>query len=171
MGKFWARLAKFIGSSYTWLVYISVAGVAGMTAVQVALRFTPGVKLYGTAELITLSAAWMYFLGMGYVSYRNKHITTDVLSWFFPEDSLVAKYMGLFGSFLGILVCIAYGYLAFEFMVLVATMGQKSTDIGYPRIILVSSVGFGFVVMIFFTIYHFIKELAALRRFQQRRAP
>jgi TRAP-type C4-dicarboxylate transport system permease small subunit len=78
--------------------------------------------------------------------------------------------MGLCGSFLGILVCAFYGYLAFEFMAMVAEMKQQTTDIGFPRIWLVSSVGVGFVVMGFFAIYHFVKELAALRRFQQGRA-
>jgi TRAP-type C4-dicarboxylate transport system permease small subunit len=141
-----------------------------MTAIQVSLRFIPGVKLYGTAELITLSAAWMYFLGMGYVSYRNKHITADVLSWLFPEDSLVAKWLGLLGGFLAIVVCIFYGYLAFEFMALVTTMGQRSTDLGYPRIILVSAVGVGFLVMALFAIYHFAREVTALKRFLQGRA-
>jgi len=169
MGKFWAKLARFTGDFYTWFIYISVAGVTVMTAVQVSLRFIPGVKLYGTAELITLSATWMYFLGMGYVSYRNKHITADVLSWVFPEDSLVAKWLGLFGSVLGIIVCIFYGYLAFEFMIMVTQMGQQSTDIGYPRIWLVSSVGVGFLVMGIFAVYHFAKEVATLRRFLQGR--
>ena len=170
MGTFWAKVARFIGRFYTWFIYISVAGVTLMTAVQVTLRFIPGVKLYGTAELVMLSATWMYFLGMGYVSYRNKHITADVLSWLLPEDSLTAKWLGLLGSFLGILVCLFYGYLAFEFMVMVAQMRQQTTDIGFPRIWLVSSVGVGFVVMGFFSIYHFVRELRALRRFQQGRA-
>jgi TRAP-type C4-dicarboxylate transport system permease small subunit len=170
MAKFLAKSARFIGRFYTWFIYISVASVTAMTALQVSLRFIPGVKLYGTAELITLSAIWMYFLGMGYVSYRNKHITADVLSWLFPEDSMVAKYLGLLGSFLGILVCLFYGYLAWEFMVMVAVMKQQTTDIGFPRIWLVSSVGVGFLVMGFFAIYHFVRELRALRRFQQGRA-
>ena len=170
MGKIWATVGKFIGRFYTWFIYLSVAGVTAMTALQVSLRFIPGVKLYGTAELITLAATWMYFLGAGYVSYRNKHITADVLSWLFTEDSLVAKWLGLLGSFLGILVCAFYGYLAWAFMVFVATEGQRSTDLGYPRIILVSAVGVGFLVMGIFSIYRFAKEVAALRRFQQGRA-
>lgn len=170
MGKFWAMAGKLTGRFYVWVIYISVVGVTLMTAIQVALRFVPGVKLYGTAELITLAAIWMYFLGMGYVSYRNKHITADVLSWLLPEDSLLAKWLGLLGSFLGILVCLFYGVLAFEFMIMVTEMGQITTDIGYPRIIQVSSVGVGFVVMGFFSIYHFIKEVTALRRFQKERA-
>lgn len=170
MDKFWSRVARFIGRFYIWFIYISVAGVTLMTALQVSLRFIPGVKLYGTAELITLAAIWMYFLGMGYVSYRNKHITADVLSWLFPEDSLVAKWLGLLGSFLGILVCLFYGFLAFEFMIMVAQMKQQTTDIGFPRIWLVSSVGVGFVVMGFFSIHHFVKEVTTLRRFQKGRA-
>ena len=169
MGKLWARLASFIGRFYVWFIYLSVAGVTLMTAIQVSLRFIPGVKLYGTAELITLAAIWMYFLGAGYVSYRNKHITADVLSWLFPEDSTVAKWLGLLGSFLGIVVCIFYGILAFQFMALVASMGQVTTDIGYPRIIQVSSVGVGFLVMSLFSIFHFVKEVAALRSFHQER--
>jgi TRAP-type C4-dicarboxylate transport system permease small subunit len=169
MGKFWAVVSKFIGRFYVWFIYISVAGLTLMTAIQVSLRFIPGVKLYGTAELITLSAVWMYFLGMGYVSYRNKHITADVLSWLFPEDNLVAKWLGLLGSFLGIVVCIFYGILAFQFIVLVASMGQVTTDIGYPRVLQVSSVGVGFLVMSLFSVFHFAKEVAALRRFHQEK--
>ncbi len=170
MGKFWAMVGRFIGRFYVWFIYISVAGVTLMTAIQVSLRFIPGVKLYGTAELITLAAIWMYFLGAGYVSYRNKHITADVLSWLFPEDSLAAKWLSLLGSVLGILVCAFYGYLAWAFMVFVATEGQRSTDLGYPRIIQVSAVGVGFLVMGIFAVYHFAKEVAELRRFQKGRA-
>jgi TRAP-type C4-dicarboxylate transport system permease small subunit len=171
MTKFWSKAARFIGRFYIWLIYISVAGVTLFTALQVALRFIPGIKLYGTAELITLFAAWMYLLGMGYVSYRNKHITADILDWLLKENSITAKYLGLIGSSFAIAVCVVYGVLAFDFIIMVTAAGQISPDIGYPRVLIVSSLGVGFIAMTIFSVYHFTKEIQVIKKMRQRRTP
>lgn len=167
--KYGANLGKFTGSLSRIFMQITVAGVVLTTAAQIALRYIPGIKLYGIAELITLSGAYLYFVGISYVTYQKKHITVDLITWGAGEDSLFVRYSGLVSSLLTITVSLVYGYLAFRWCGIVVGMGQKSVDLGYPRIILVSSLGLGFACMIIFSIYHFVREIIDLKYLLQSR--
>jgi TRAP-type C4-dicarboxylate transport system permease small subunit len=106
---------------------------------------------------------------MSYVSYEKKHITVDLLTWRFAESGSFSRYTGLVSSFITIAVCLAYGYLGFEYCITVASMGQRTIDIGYPRIILVSSIAFGFTLMTLYTVLHLVAEIRAFKNPETRR--
>ena len=167
-------LSKHLGetgiSLHKVMLYIALGACVLTTLSLVIVRYLPGVALYGIPEAVTLCAAWLYFAGMGYVSYQKKHITVDLLSWGVTESSLFSRYFGLVSSFLTIAVCLAYGYLGFQYCIIVGGMGQRTIDIGYPRIILVSSIVLGFTLMTLYSVVHLVGEIRAFKNPERRRA-
>lgn len=167
-------LGKYLGktgiSLHKAILFIALGACVITTLSLVVVRYLPGVALYGIPEAVTLCAAWLYFAGMGYVSYQKKHITVDLLTWKFVESSLFSRYFGLVSSFLTIAVCLAYGYLAIRYSIIVAGMGQRTIDIGYPRIILISSIVLGFTLMTLYSVLHLVNEIRALKNPERRRA-
>ena len=165
------RLGGIGISLHKVMLYVALGACVLATLSLVIVRYLPGVALYGIPEAVTLCAAWLYFAGMGYVSYQKKHITVDLLSWgVTKESSLFSRYFSLVSSFLTIAVCLAYGYLGFQYSMIVAGMGQRTVDIGYPRIILISSIVFGFTLMTLYSILHLVGEIRALKNPERRRA-
>ena len=151
------------------MLYIALGACVLTTLSLVIVRYLPGVALYGIPEAVTLCAAWLYFAGMGYVSYQKKHITVDLLTWRFAESGSFSRYSGLVSSFITIAVCLAYGYLGFQYCLNIASMGQRTIDIGYPRIILVSSIALGFTLMTLYTVFHLVTEIRAFKDPERRR--
>lgn len=164
------RLGKTGISLHKAILFFALGAAVLTTLSLVVVRYLPGVALYGIPEAVTLSAAWLYFAGMGYVSYQKKHITVDLLSWGATESSLFSRYFGLVSSFLTIAVCLAYGYLGIQYSIIVAGMGQRTVDIGYPRIILISSIVFGFALMTLYSVLHLVDEIRALKNPEKRRS-
>ena len=163
------RLGKTGISLHKLMLYIALGACVLTTLSLVIVRYLPGVALYGIPEAVTLCAAWLYFAGMGYVSYEKKHITVDLLTWRFAESGIFSRYSGLVSSFITIAVCLAYGYLGFRYSMIVAGMGQRTIDIGYPRIILISSIVFGFTLMTLYSVLHLVGEIRAFRNPERRR--
>jgi len=160
-----------IGISLHKLILCFALGACILTTLSlVIVRYLPGVALYGIPEAVTLCAAWLYFAGMGYVSYQKKHITVDLVSWGVTKSSLFSRCFGLVSSFITIAVCLAYGYLGFQYCVIVSTMGQRTVDIGYPRIILVSSIILGFTLMTLYSVVHLVSEIRAFKSHEKRGA-
>lgn len=163
------RLGKVGISLHRLVLYITLGACVITTLSLVIVRYIPGVALYGIPEAVTLCSAWLYFTGMAYVSYEKGHITVDLLSGKFAESKFFSKYFGLVSSFLTIAVCVAYGYLGFKYCILIAGMGQRTTDIGYPRIFLVSSIAFGFTLMTLYSVLQMVREIKALKNPEERR--
>ena len=164
------RLGETGISLHKLLLYIALGACVTTTLSLVIVRYLPGIALYGIPEAVTLCAAWLYFAGMSYVSYEKKHITVDLLTWRFAASGSFSRYTGLVSSLITIAVCLAYGYLGFEYCITVASMGQRTIDIGYPRIILVSSIAFGFTLMILYTVFHLVAEIMAFKNPETRRS-
>lgn len=163
------RLGGIGISLHKVMLYIALGACVLTTLSLVIVRYLPGVALYGIPEAVTLCAAWLYFVGMGYVSYEKKHITVDLLTWRFAESGSFSRYSGLVSSFITIVVCLAYGYLGFQYCLNIASMGQRTVDIGYPRIILVSSIALGFTLMTLYTVFHLVAEIRAFKNPERRR--
>jgi len=167
-------LGKYLGktgiSLHKAILFIALGACVITTLSLVVVRYLPGVALYGIPEVVTLCAAWLYFAGMGYVTYQKKHITVDLITWGAGENSLFVRYSGLVSSLITIAVCLAYGYLALQYSIIVAGMGQRTIDIGFPRIILISSIVFGFTLMTLYSVLHLVREIRALKNPEKRGA-
>lgn len=126
--------------------------------IQIVQRFIPGVPFYGITEVITLLAAYLYLLGMAYVTYSRGHVTVDVLSRVVKSEK-VLRYLELVGPLIATLVSLIFGYLAYEYCYGVAIMKQTTPDIGYPRIFLVAPLVIGLILSCIFFISDFVNKI------------
>ena len=133
---------------------VLLGGLTLSVFTQIVQRFIPGVPLYGIMEVIALLAAYLYLLGMAYVTYRRGHVTVDILRMIVKNDS-VLRYLELVSLLVCVAVCLVYGYLAVQYCYGVAIMKQTTPDIGYPRIFLVTSVAIGLILSCIFFILDF----------------
>ena len=128
----------------------------------VVVRYIPGAKIYGITELVTLASAHLYFAAGAYVVYKDELITVNVLSENFEQHKTFLKYVGLFKYILSVIVCSVYGYWALQYFV--ASAGQYSTDLHYPRLLILASLVLGFALFLTFTIYHLRRQIRLLRK-------
>ena len=140
------------------VLYALLGGLTLSVFTEIVQRFIPGVPLYGITEIITLFSAYLYLMAMAYVTYRKRHITVDILHMVVKNESVIS-YLELVSSFICIVVCFVYGYLAFQYCYGVAIAKQTTPDIGYPRIILVSCLVLGLTITCFFFVLYFINTI------------
>lgn len=137
---------------------VLLGGLTLSVFIQIVQRFIPGVPFYGITEVISLWAAYLYLLGMAYVTYRRGHVTVDVLSRVVKSES-VSRYLELVSPLIATLICLIYGYLAYKYCYGVAIMKQTTPDIGYPRIFLVAPLVIGLILSCIFFISDFVNKI------------
>lgn len=142
----------------TLVLCVLLGGLTLSVFIQIVQRFIPGVPFYGITEVISLWAAYLYLLGMAYVTYRRGHVTVDVLSRVVKSES-VSRYLELVSPLIATLICLIYGYLAYEYCYGVAIMKQTTPDIGYPRIFLVTPLVIGLILSCIFFISDFVNKI------------
>lgn len=152
------RKLKFMTSLPGVVLCVLLGGLTLSVFIQIVQRFIPGVPFYGITEVISLWAAYLYLLGMAYVTYRRGHVTVDVLSRVVKSES-VSRYLELVSPLIATLICLIYGYLAYKYCYGVAIMKQTTPDIGYPRIFLVAPLVIGLILSCIFFISDFVNKI------------
>jgi len=142
----------------TLVLCVLLGGLTLSVFTQIVQRFIPGVPFYGITEVISLWAAYLYLLGMAYVTYRRGHVTVDILSRVVKSES-VSRYLELVSPLIATLVCVVFGYLAYEYCHWVAIGKQTTPDIGYPRIFLVTPLVIGLILSCIFFISDFVNKI------------
>lgn len=82
-----------------------------------ASRYVFKVNFYGYDEIAVLVAFWLYFIGAGYGSYNNTHVSADVVDAYMPEGTM-KKFFALLRHLITVGVCglfMYYGYAFFMF--------------------------------------------------------
>jgi len=141
---------------------VLLGGLALSVFIEIVQRFIPGVPFYGIVEVISLWAAYLYLLGMAYVTYRRGHVTVDILSRVVKNES-VSRYLELVSPLIAALICLIYAYLAVQYCYGVAIMKQTTPDIGYPRIFLVTPLVIGLILSCIFFISDFVNKIRQRR--------
>jgi len=119
------------------------------------------LPLLGVEELAKLFAFWLYFIGIAYATYNHTHIiagvTTTVLRS--PKKLLVSRVIV---SFISLVLCgyvITWGY---EMLIWAIKEGGHSPLFLIPVIYFQVSIFIGIILMTFYFLIDFIKDLRAL---------
>jgi TRAP-type C4-dicarboxylate transport system permease small subunit len=122
-----ARLDTIIGSITRVMVYAATAAGAllcAFVALAAFMRYFVSAPFAFTEELVGLLFSAMVFLALPYCTYAGRHIRVTLLTDHLPPawraGSAVASTM------LTILVCAAFGWIAFDFAATSYALGARS---------------------------------------------
>ncbi len=85
--------------------------VAAAMFLQVVLRYIFHAPLFGIEEVVILTAAWLYFVGIAYATKTESHVKVEIVS-LLVKKSLVVKWNKLSSLFLSIICSGIIFYLA-----------------------------------------------------------
>jgi len=85
--------------------------VAAAMFLQVVLRYIFHAPLFGIEEIVILTAAWLYFVGIAYATKTESHVKVEIVS-LLVKKSLVVKWNKLSSLFLSIICSGIIFYLA-----------------------------------------------------------
>jgi len=149
---------KVIGYLPKGVLYFLLLGLTLGVFVEIVERFVPGMALYGIPEVIELIAAYLYLTAMAYVTYRKAHVSVDLLHMVVKKETTI-RHFEFVSSLIGMAVTLVFTWLAVKYCYNVAITGQTTPDIGYPRIVLVSSLIVGLTLTCVFFALELGKQL------------
>ncbi|MDI9493311.1 MAG: TRAP transporter small permease subunit [Bacillota bacterium] len=126
--------------------------------ISVLTRYVFKVSMFGVEEIILLIAMWLYFIGGVYGSYKDNHITADVLSTYVKSEK-IKRALRIFVTGLCLVISIILAvwgiiYINWSFQVGGATVGLQ-----IPMIFLRMPLFIGFIMMCLFNLYHFVNVI------------
>jgi len=119
------------------------------------------LPLLGVEELAKLFAFWLYFIGIAYATYNHTHIIAGINTTILksPKKLLVSKVIV---SLISLVLCsyvITWGY---EMLIWAIKEGGHSPLFLIPVIYFQVSIFIGIILMTFYFLIDFIKDLRAL---------
>ncbi len=146
-----------------FILILTSLTVVGIICAAVFMRYVLHKDLFAYDELVMIAAFWLYFIGAAYGSYEDSHIKADIiqisLSTNHPKAAavigLIARGLELF---LTITISVwAWSLISWQFKFMGHTMGW-----GIPIAVPQGAIFIGFVLMAFYALIHFVKELMLL---------
>lgn len=122
------------------------------------LRYFFGGNFYGSEDVILLFAFWLYFIGAAHGSFENSHIKADLIS-VYVRDLRKKDFLGLLALFLTIVVNFILLYWAWNYFLWGLDKMALSTALKIPLVITQSAIFFGLLLMGFYHIYYFQRNL------------
>ena len=138
---FLARINAWMRRLLAGLLIVSVVGLTGTMAAQVALRYLLHMPLMGAEEMSTLFGLWLYFVGFALVSVNDSHIRGG---FFLAVLSARAK-AGLERLFLLACagLCVYFLVLSLDYTQFVLDVNRRSTYLRWPSALWIASLDLG----------------------------
>ena len=150
----WSVLEKLIR-------FVMVASSVGMTVcilASVFMRYVLKGNFYGAEDLMLMFAFWLYFIGGAYGSFEDSHIKADIVS-IMVKNARIRCAIGLFAQFACIAVNLILSFWALNYMIWDLAKMPATTALHIPLIIPHSAIFFGLLLMLFYHIYYFQRNL------------
>lgn len=145
------------------ILVITSLTVVGIICAAVIMRYIFHTDLFAYDELVMITAFWLYFIGAAYGSYEDSHIKADIIQISLsPTHPKAAAVIGLIARGLELFLAFtitqwAWSLLSWQFKFMGHTMGW-----GIPIAVPQGAIFLGFLLMAFYALIHFIKELKML---------
>lgn len=133
----------FAKSVYVAIVFFSLS-LTGVMFAQVLLRYVFESPFVGIEEVALLLGAWLYFLGLVYVTRNGEHIHGGVLTLVVKNPNTV-RAVRLLMTVLSILACAIFGFFAIKYALFEIQTGRLSSYMRWPKGLWSSSLIAGFV--------------------------
>lgn len=127
----------------------------------VLLRYVFHKDLYGLEELIMIPAFWMYFIGASYGTHLDTHITADLTNAYI-KSKRIKSLIQVLNTMICLVIAAVFTVWANDYVAWSIESGATSSVWGYPHYIPQSAILFGFLLMTFYLLVKFIKEIKKL---------
>ena len=125
----------------------------------VFVRYILHSDIYGSDEIITLFALWLYWIGAAYGSLEDSHITADMLDLFIKNPKILwIKTIFVKGFTTATAAILAYWgvgkYLVFN----IQNFGY-TTALKMPMLLTTSAISIGLFLCFVYSLFHFIAAI------------
>ncbi|MCE8015789.1 TRAP transporter small permease subunit [Halomonas sp. MCCC 1A17488] len=157
-------MERFFRYSLTLLIIL----VAGSQFIQVVTRYLLEIPVMGLEEATLIPTLWLYMLGSVNASREDTQIRANVLDIFLKKDRAKALLQA-FADTISVVVSIWLATWAWDYFSYASRVGKSTPTLYIPTIIYESALMVGLSLMIIFTLWHLLRNIAYL--FGIRQAP
>jgi len=129
-----------------------------MICYTIMIRYIFGSDFYGSEELISMLAFWLYFMGAAQGSREKSQISADLLSCYIRNPHLRGAVL-LLKDAITCAVCILFTVWALQFVSWALVMNPRSPVFRLPMLIPQAAVGLGFILMSLYHVTYFVQDL------------
>ncbi|NLL18251.1 MAG: TRAP transporter small permease [Clostridia bacterium] len=158
--RFWKLLLVLI----KYMMILCSVAATGCIIYSVVLRYIFKKNFYGSDEVILLFAFWLYFMGAVYGSYENSHIKADLLN-VYVKNIRIKDFFNLIAQVIMIAVNLVLITWSWDFFLWGLEKMPRTTGLKIPLVIPQSAVFFGMLLMAFYHIVHFIRNVFSYIKF------
>ena len=134
--------------------------IVGMICYTIIIRYVFGSDFYGSEELISMLAFWLYFMGAAQGSREKSQISADLLSCYIKNARIRGAVL-LVKDAITCAICVLFTYWALQSVSWALIMNPKSPVFRLPMLIPQAAVGLGFVLMSLYHVTYFVQDAIA----------
>ena len=134
--------------------------IVGMICYTIVIRYVFGSDFYGSEELISMLAFWLYFMGAAQGSREKSQISADLLSCYISNARIRGAVL-LVKDAITCGICLLFTFWALQFVSWALVMNPKSPVFRLPMLIPQAAVGLGFVLMSLYHVVYFVQDAIA----------
>lgn len=130
-----------------------------MIGVCVFVRYVLHSDIYGSDEIITLFALWLYWIGAAYGSLEDSHITADMLDLFVKNPKILwAKTIFVKGFTTITAAILAYWGVGKYLIFNIRNFGY-TTALKIPTLLTTSAISVGLFLCFVYSLFHFVAAI------------
>jgi len=141
---------------------ISSIAIASMIFIGAIMRYILKMDFFGMEELVMIFAFWLYFVGCGYASHEDSHLSVDLISSYIKNEKIkhihkIIKYG------ISLVICVITMSWCFEYVMWNIKMDPRTPVYDLPMVISQVSILVAFIIMTIYTAVHLIQSIISLR--------
>lgn len=152
--RFWRNMGRF----QKIIMATSSILIVGMICVAVIARYIFQSDFYGSEELISMVAFWLYFMGAAQGSHDKSQISADIVSCYIHNDKR-RRIMHIITDIVTVAICLLVTFWAVQFVAWGFKMNPKSPVFRLPMLIPQCAVGLGFILMSFYHLVYLVQDI------------
>lgn len=151
---FWKTLRALV----KFVMILCSAASTACIIYAVILRYIFKSNFYGSDEVILMFAFWLYFTGAVYGSYENSHIKADLIN-VYVKNIRTKDFINLIAQAIMTAVNLILVIWAWDYFMWGLEKMPLSTGLKIPLVIPQSAVFFGLLLMMFYHIVYFVRNI------------
>lgn len=155
------RAWKWLERLQSVLLMVITALVAIVLFTGVIMRYVFKSDVYGIEEITCILALWMYFLGSSYGSYEESHIRADMIQTF-SKNKRVVDFSLCCADLISVIVTAYFSVVGVNYFIWNVNAGVKSAYWHFPLLLSQSAITIGMLLMLLYSLYHFLDKLLKL---------
>jgi len=148
---------KLCEKAMKWILIIASVVLICVVGATVFIRYCLSGDFFGSDEIITLFAMWLYWLGGAYGSYEGSHITADLTNLFIKNEKALHG-VHIFVNAMNVIITGIFSYWAiFNYALWNISSGKVTSGLSIPFVWSDIAITVSFVLMFIYSVYHLVR--------------